>query len=310
MKQLRRFRDLGAGMTHNITGRTRSIPHALIASILILTLVVQSGCATSESDKMPVQTLLLPLSRGAIQEFGNIGVASGRFAPKFLISSDVKTETQGDPLDEWAQAQIAAREKQARNALIFELPLFPLLLPVFVVALPMIPLAMWLEKPTEVQRQEQIQAIDKRLAVAREVVKTQEIQGELRDRIVEIGRGRTPYPFMALADWGPGATGERPDYRLLSKQGVQTVLEVVIEHVWIRAYEKYRRLTMSVTSRLVRTVDNSEIQTRRNVYDGRGVTFADWGEGQEYFRGELDGAFTEVATNLLKDIGFVGAGSK
>lgn len=300
MKERDRFRDLTMGISNNVRRQRQSMRHPLITSILILALVVQSGCATSESDKVTAPTLLLPLSRGAVQELGRVGVTSGRFPPKLFVTSDVKTEIESDPLDEFAKAEIAAANKQVLGEMIGALPLLPFI----VVALPVIGLMAWIEKPTEAQMQEHIQQLNKRLAVAREVVKTRRLQDELRDRFIDVSPSLMLSPLVALASWGPSSEGERPDYRPLSQEGVQTVLEVVIENVWISTWKERRWLEIAVTSRLVRTADNIEIHMRRNVYLPRGPKLAEWGDSQEHFQTELNRAFGEIAANIMKDIGF------
>jgi hypothetical protein len=152
--------------------------------------------------------------------------------------------------------------------------------------------------------------IEEREAAAREIVTAQRIQENIRDRVVAVGRAKTPHTFIALADRGPSTISERPDYRPLSQEGIQTVLEVVAERVKLHGnmvvLDPPLRMVMFVNWRLVRTADNAEIYAASLPYidfhSRRGWTLARWVNDPEIFRNELDRAYTGIAEGIVKGV--------
>jgi hypothetical protein len=149
--------------------------------------------------------------------------------------------------------------------------------------------------------------IEEREATAREIVTAQRTQENIRDRVVAVGRAKTPHTFIALADRGPSTISERPDYRPLSQEGIQTVLEVVAERVELHGnmrMDPALQMVMFVNWRLVRTADNAEIYSASLPYidfqNRGGWTLARWVYDPEIFRSELDRAYTGIAEVIVK----------
>lgn len=149
--------------------------------------------------------------------------------------------------------------------------------------------------------------VEEREAAAREIVAAQRIQDDFRDRVAAIGRDLTPQTLTVLADRGPSDAAERPDYRSLSREGIQTVLEVRLESVTLEGGEMPIDpplwLVMIVNTRLVRTDDNAELYANSLTYTGqKGRTLAEWVGGSEVFRDELDRTYAILAEKIVEEV--------
>jgi hypothetical protein len=290
MKQRDVFGRLGRGSWGKLMRRP------LIASVLILVLVAQSGCAGNGSGKRSTPALLFPLPREVFQQLGTVAVTSGRFAPTFDIEGGpwkggVGSVAKGGLEGFFVPFQLGA----VGNPLV--LPIIAVLMPVGLVA-----------GAIEGARAEPAVKVEEREAAIREMIAAQRIQDDLRDRVAAIGRTRTPHTLTVLADRGPSAAGEQPDYRSLSQEGVQTVLEVVVESVILKGGDSFLNvnpslvLHMTVNGRLLRTVDNLEIHTKMLTYHGRRAqTLAEWVSDAEGFRYALNLAYADLAGETVRE---------
>lgn len=150
--------------------------------------------------------------------------------------------------------------------------------------------------------------VDERVAAARELIASQRLQDDLRDRVVAIGRVKTPHTLTVLTDKGPTAVDERPGYRLLSQEGVQTVLEVVVESVTLNCDGKWStssllRMDLIVRIRLIRTVDDERIYLNWVTHKGgKERTLAEWVGDPDSFRNELNQAYADIAEKTVQEI--------
>lgn len=284
MKQLDVLWGLLCGAPHRLLRQGKPTRHRLTAGVLILVLVAQFGCASSGSVKRSALDLLTPPPGEAVHK---VAVTSGRFSPTFnIIDSNLPLSFKGHLL-------IAAL------APFLFIPM--IVLGPFIVA---IGDAAYRDEESAIERGKRIA---ERKATVREMVAAQKIQDDLRDRVVAIGLAKTPHTFTGLVDQGPSAPGEQPDYRALSQEGVQAVLEVVVESVTLDGigdipYPEFR-LVMTVNTRLVRTVDNAEISAKTRTYYGkRWQTMEAWVGDPEGFRDELNRVYVEIAERTVEEI--------
>ncbi len=270
--------ELSKFVSEGCEGWGKRVRYRPTAGILILLLVAQVGCAGE-----PVRSLLPG------EGVHKLAVTSGSFTPTFDIVMGPAKGASGNAVKGavWG---------------LFGMTLAPVTVP-----LGMIIGAINAEPAAKIEKLE---------AAAREIVAAQRIQEELRDRVVAIGTAQTPHTFIALADRGPSTISERPDYRPLSQEGIQTVLEVVAERVKLQGnmrLDPALQMVMFVNWRLVRTADNAEIYSTSLPYidfqNRGGWTLARWVNDPESFRSELDRAYTGIAEMIVK-LAFVQPESK
>lgn len=262
--------------------------HSLTATIFVLALVAQFGCVSSRSGTMSAPAVLPPPPGEAVRSgLGKVAVTSGRFAPKLdIVGGPAKGAGEG------AGRGAGPGAVGAVAAGAYVLGPFAILLAPVGAVVGVIAGASMAEPAVKVEERE---------ATAREIAAAQKIQDDLRDRVVAIGRAQTPHTLAVLADRGPSAAGERPDYRPLSQEGIQTVLEVGVASLTLEGSPLW--LVMTVNTRLVRTVDNAEIYANSLTYTGeKGRTLAEWVGGPEGFRDELDRAYAILAEKTVEEV--------
>lgn len=303
--------NLMGGDSHRLMRRRRAMCHPVTTIILVLVLVAQSGYAGTGSDKMSAPTPRPSVAREASRGLGKVAVTSGRFVPRLFIDGlEAEAETTGIERRTLSEGTVTFENDDLHVAveMLVWSPILFLMLP----ALPVFAVLFWIDKPTEATEAE-VQEVNERLLTARKVMEVQGIQtqGDFRDRVVAIGRSRTPHTLTVLADRGPTAVDERPDYRSLSQEGIQTVLEVVIEETCLFSDVNGKPLLflcMTVNTRMVRTVDNAEIYAKSRAHLSDVRTLTEWIDGPEGFRNELDRIYLEIAEKIVNDV-FLRTGS-
>lgn len=311
MKRLQVFWDLLGRASRRLLRGGKPMRHSVTAIILVLVLVAQSGYAGTGSDKMSAPTPRPSVAREASQELGTVAVTSGRFVPRFFIDGfETATETTETKRQTLSEGTVTFENDELHVAveMLVWSPILFMMLP----ALPFFAVLYWIEKPTKATEAEVLE-VNERLLTARKVMEVQGIQtqGDFRDRVVAIGRSRTPHTLTVLADRGPTAVDERPDYRSLSQEGIQTVLEVVIEETCLFSDVNGKPLLflcMTVNTRMVRTVDNAEIYAKSRAHLSDVRTLTEWIDGPEGFRNELDRIYLEIAEKIVNDV-FLRTGS-
>jgi hypothetical protein len=290
MKQLDVLWDLMWSAPHRLMRRGKQRRHQLTAGILILALVAQFGCASSGSVKRSALDLLPPPPGEAVHR---VAVTSGRFAPTFDIIG-----SRNAPPSFKLQLLLVA--------------IGPLVILFLLPALLLDDISKAIESKESVNERaitwaKRVATLNERETTAREMVAAQKIQDDLRDRMVAIGLAKTPHAFTGLADQGPSTPGEQPDYSSLSQEGIQSVLEVVVESVTLDGIDdipdREFRLVMTINTRLIRTVDNAEIYANTRTYYGKSwQTMEEWVGDPEGFRDELNRVYAEITERTVEEI--------
>lgn len=304
------------------SSRGKPIHHRLTAGILILVLVAQVGCASSGVDMRSASSLYFPVPRPASQELGKVGVTSGRFAPTFNID-----HPKGAPHPKDTPHRMTVREEGSVGRALklglhgFFAPLqlgaagHPMVLFIIAVLMPVglvggLLYGAGLLPPVgeDEEREEPEEPEEREEATARELIASQGLQDDLRDRVVAISRLQTPHTLTVLADQGPTAVDERPGYRSLSQEGIQTVLEVVVESVTLNCDDQWStpsplRMEVIVRIRLVRTVDDERIYLNWVTYKGeKEQTLEEWISNPESLRHELNSATDDIVKKTVEEI--------
>lgn len=282
-KQEAQVKQLGAFRTLGWDTRGKRMCHRLTAGILVLTLAAQFGCASSGVDKRFALDLLPPSPGEAVQ----VAVTSGRFTPKLDIND-------------------TNLPSSFKEQLLFAALLPPLVIPLLVLG----PFIVDIVDALQIGKESAIEGAKKiaeQKAALYEMVAGLPIQDDLRNRVVAVSLAYTPNTFRGLADQGPSAPGKQPDYRLLSQEGTQAVLEVVVESVALEGMqdisERVFRLMMTVSRRLVRTVDNAEILANTHTHYGKSwQSMEEWVGDPEGFRNELNRVYAEIAERTVGEL--------
>lgn len=279
--------------------------HPLTAGILILALVAQFGCASSGTG------LLFPVPRVAFQELGEVAIVSGRFAPTFTIG-DVPSKDTPHRVAVREEGSVGRALKGGLEGFFAPLQLgaagTPFVLPIIAVLMPVGLVLGLLDGAGLLPVGKDEEPGEREEATARELIASQRLQDDLRDRVVAISQLQAAHTLTVLADQGPTAGDERPGYRPLLQAGIQTVLEVVVESVTLNCDGKWStssplRMDLIVRIRLIRTVDDERIYLNWVTYKGgKERTMEEWVGDPEGLRDELNQAYADIAEKTVKEV--------
>ncbi|MBE7414132.1 MAG: hypothetical protein HS130_02405 [Deltaproteobacteria bacterium] len=105
---------------------------------------------------------------------------------------------------------------------------------------------------------------------------------------------------------GPGASGERPDYRPLKEKGVDTVVEISVMRAGFedgKGKDPATAVFMTLKTRVVGTGDNKELHLREYAYKSDRLKFNEWtADGSGRFVKESARAYETLAERALEEV--------
>ncbi|MBZ0168216.1 MAG: hypothetical protein K8F29_02080 [Kofleriaceae bacterium] len=303
--------------------------HPLTAAILALTMIVPVGCTGSGTGgnfvrmsthdiwpNAPKEVVPAPPTEAIHLKSGKVAVTSGRFDPKFDIEGGPVAVVSGrfapefEIVDGSKKGGVRGAAKGAVEGVSESLKLLGLVLSVpggiFLAPIPIVlmPVALVGGAIEGAIPTRAVKAEERDLA---QMVADPKIQDDLRDRVVALSLTKTPYTLRGLADQGPGAPGEQPDYRPLSRKGIHVVLELVLERVvlqrsgsWDADY-RYLEMVVVVSWRLVHAVDNREIRTKSLTFSQL-RPLSHWTDNPERVRDSLNEAHADIAEKTVQEL--------
>ncbi len=132
------------------------------------------------------------------------------------------------------------------------------------------------------------------------------VQDDLLDQVQSAGRGVLSHELVSLKGYGPSDPDEEIGYRVLAESGIQTLLLVHVDTVTLTVEESHDpelALDLSVSSRLLRTADGTQLDQRVfRCRAGRGKV-SEWStEEDESFLVGLSRCHKKVANRLVEEI--------
>ncbi|MEE9614418.1 MAG: hypothetical protein V3W31_05615 [Thermodesulfobacteriota bacterium] len=147
-------------------------------------------------------------------------------------------------------------------------------------------------------------ALNERETAIEESLSAHDIQEEMGERLSETVRARTSIPLFLIAARGPASPGDKTDHRVLTGEGVDTVIEISVLNVDLRNAAGERQehsLFMTVNTKLIRTADNTELHARTFEYLGAERSFGGRDEiDAGAFGEELEKAYEELSLNIVE----------
>ena len=140
-------------------------------------------------------------------------------------------------------------------------------------------------------------------------------QATARDELFRMAAAHTNQRLVLLSDQGPTKPSEPPRYRHLADQGIDTVLEIMVQQIALRhppllsaiGMDDYKpALTLVVTTqqRVVKTADGTELyRYAGDHYGGRRAPFTDWGANNaQLLRQDLEQLLRELAGQIVSQV--------
>lgn len=131
------------------------------------------------------------------------------------------------------------------------------------------------------------------------------VQENLRDEVIQYGKQRTSYPFVALPDVGPLSSVDEPNYSSLAGRQIDTVLEVRALRIatTVDKTSSQVALTMRAWGRFIRVRDNTVFLDRTYEYRSDTRHIDAWTEqGSRVLRTALDQAYKSLAEQIVGEL--------
>jgi hypothetical protein len=136
-----------------------------------------------------------------------------------------------------------------------------------------------------------------------------DVQGSLAEHVASTGGFLTDYQISLVEGQGPAREDERPLYRSLSGQDVDTVIEVSVKSLGFRGGEGADPSTsffMDVSVRVVRTADGTEIYSGESSHESGSRRVSDWvsRDGAALLGQEFEAACSALSKLIIEDLFF------
>lgn len=263
------------------------------ASVLLASAAVLSGCAgqTTASRLLPP-----PPAENIRLGLAKVAIASGRFPPKFeIVDGPAKGAGQG----------------AARGALLgaaYTIGGASLAGPIGLVASTfLVPVGAVGGSIVGGMTAESAAKVEERVAAVARSLPARKIQNDLVNRVAETAREQTSGTFTVMAETSVVNLNGRAEYRSLVEGGIPTVLEISVVKLSLQGrtaeIDPSLNLAMTVTTRLLRAADDTELYKSSLTYaGGRGRTLTEWLDDPELLRVEVDRATEIVAEKIVDEV--------
>lgn len=132
------------------------------------------------------------------------------------------------------------------------------------------------------------------------------IQEAMQDRVLQVARQQTRHPLVLLTDPSPTTRDEEISYSSLTREGIDTVLEVSVPTLGLAGKWGVNPplvLVMAVRTRLISVVDDAVLYDSTLEYGGRKLTFTEWAVDEARpFREELGHAYQSLAEKIVEEL--------
>jgi len=295
-------------------------PKRIIVWFSITLFIIQLGCAHAPPRPPDMSwskvTVLRcahappgPPSETERAQFGTIGIVSARFIPEAESRGTVEKER----LSAAGKGAASGAEIGAKGAGMFTLemlaeagdlaPLVILLAPCLVLAGAVggavvggIHGAVKGEKKSTGKAQKIETVINNALSELK-------IQETMAKHVLKTCRGLEDYRFNLLKEQGPTSPEEKLTYGVLNKTGIDTALEVSVVSLGCEARKDSSiAFFMTVRTRLIRIIDETEVYCRKFVYKRNFVSWPDF--DAQKLREEFDCCYKSLAERIVTELFF------
>jgi len=138
---------------------------------------------------------------------------------------------------------------------------------------------------------------------AREALEDLNIQESITNCVFQKAQEQTQHRFISLKEDGPTATDQKVDYSKLSRDGIDTVLEVGVVEIGFQGegVDPALQLFITVRTRLIRVEDGKILYDRTQKRYGQIGTLAYWETNNcQPFRDALEWHYRQLAVELVE----------
>lgn len=234
---------------------------------------------------------------------GKIGVVGGQYLPALEIQTPAKGAGAG-ALGGAAVGAMAPFEMMSGGMSGCNSP-GCVLLPAVLIAL--VPVGATIGAVGGAITAESAEKVNERQAKIDEAVASLRMQDNLRDRLSARVTDLKTFPVTMSREGGPSLDGQKPDYRRLKSEGIDTVNEVAVRKLSLlsRKGKVKPELAVQLTAqvRLVSTADDAELYSQGYSCESATDKFEAWAAAEaRKFRDEIDRCYNDIAGHAVKDL--------
>lgn len=275
--------------------------YSIIFLLSITLLIGQSGCALTKYYTLPP----IPPEE-ARDQFVTIGIVPARFIPESNFNTFAKGRLSGTGKGAAGGAAAGALGGAGMALGLGAAGLGPagvLLLPFFAAGGAVIGgvtggVAGTVKAVPEAKAEEIETAINNALAELR-------IQETMTEHIVKSGKEITTFHFNLLEGQGPASHKEKINYSFLKEKGIDTVFEVSVKSIGFeggKGEDPLIALFMTVSTRLIRVKDGTEIYSGAFEYKSKARKFTTWADDSaRLLREEFERCYKDLATRIVEE---------
>jgi len=274
-------------------------PKQIIIWFSISLFIIQLGCAHAPPR---------PPAKTERAQFGTIGIVSSRFIPE--------AKSRGTFAKEWlsgaGKGAASGAEIGIKGCGMFALemlaeighPLVILLAPCLVLAGAVggaVVGGVWGAVEGAGKRAGKVQQIE---AVVNNALSELKIQETMAEHLLKTCRGLENYRFDLLKEEGPTSPEEKLTYGFLNEKGIDTALELSVMSLGCEVGKDWSiGFFMTVRTRLIRTIDGTEVYCRKFEYKSGNQNFVSWAEfDAQKSREEFACCYKSLAERIVEEV--------
>lgn len=270
--------------------------HRVVLSFLLLA----CGCATTHTSK-PLTPEEVDLLKARL---GEIGVARAQYVPPVEVQTPSKGPKEG--AQDGAVVGALAPMRVGVYLMFACADPYCLLLPLAGVVLAPIGAVIGAVGGAVTADPEEV--VSEREAILHDATAALRPQEHMQQQFVSRLATASTFPFRELADAGPTAPEEKPDYRQFKDVGVKTVNEIAVRKLRLTGWGKVKpnlSVRLEIQTRLVSTADNSELYCEVLTCSSGSYKFEEWAEHEaKQFLEQIDACYIDLANWAVLDIYF------
>ncbi len=276
----------------------------VITWICVTLFLIQSGCATSPR--------VAPAPSEDIgQNFGTIGVVSGRFTPKFRFQGPEPVKGAGvaavlTSMDALETTWSGCQEVIHGTAFLIVVPIAVAY--VCTAATPFVAIGGALHggsnsdaaKANRVAKAARGSEVAELRSVIDPALAALANEKPLHRRLLEHARTQAYHAVVSVKDRGPTSPRKRARYKTLTSRGIDTVLEVTVPRLEVTPYNA---LVLTAHVRLIRVTDNEALYANTYSFETAPQTVWQWtANGGEGLRAALVNGCQGIADEIADDL--------
>ena len=274
----------------------------VIIWICISLFTIQLGCAHT-----PPQ----PASETVREQFGTIGIVSARFIPEATRGTFAKECELSDESNWSASGAASGAATGAAGGLELALEIAtsgndPMSLALGLILAPFLILGGALGGAAAggtggaVKRE----GVAQEISVINDALPELKIQETMAEHVLKTCKELEDYRFDLVKDQGPTSPEEKLTYEFLSEKGMDAALEVSVVSLLYEARKDMSiGFSMTVRTRLIRTIDGTEVNSRKFEYKSANENFINWMDiDAQKLREEFDCFYKSLAETIVEEM--------